>query len=1393
MGFEPSNDTRSIQESLKDRRNQNIERERARLNKQKASQLEARRAECRINPEAYSDCADILGTDGKGLKKGPTKRTWTGAALKGGLQKIKEVGGQALDKLDNDITYEIDRLASGGDEEKIKERGRQRAAREAKLKQIDEGFAKDKSVGAEAIRAVPYVVERLVTAVPDLAVMGADLGQSTVMKMLGQEVDPRDNPFSPEYQDPTPRNFEGPQTDVGKAVADLTTFVAGTIAVSRRLPEIGKDLAGKNRNVLDKFLRTEAGGAIADFMLVGPEDDTLSTTIAKLMPEGPLRDAFSLLATDDDEGLIQRKLKGTAEGVAIGGIAGAGIGALGKLAEKAGLAKIASGAEGLLAGRKAARKALKEGATPEEALAKGVKATEAVADKVAKEQMADAVTENVTFTKVAQNRADTLTGQKEAAERELKGLLVEEQKMRADPADPWNQSADEIASKMKELEVKIKKLDTQIALEKNRQYNGYGVADDALDASDRAANMTPPKTPEQIASAFKATARGERGQNILTDSGIASIVNASDDPELTSRTLKFVQAQVEKDDTILSDPTVYAEADYFMKNLRLDQAIDGMDLETFVKSRGLIQTEGTLTPAGVLMSRKLLADVSGDLYENLKSLMELDSQGKNIGNTYRRGIDDMIAAVRLLQAAGKTTGRTLRAFGGRLTQKRFKELDSELVKGLSEENGEIVEKLQDLAARIESGDRTKALKELRVLVASVSLASKKGTKILPVRKTLLNMGRENWDRMMIQSIFSAPMTQNRNLLGSAVALVERPISLAIAGSVRRDPKMLRQAVAGAAVFKMPVKQLLSSFADGWNGNPKMASEGSKFLEGKAIKIEEYRLAMEKAEGWGEKLLAQTNWITHSALSHTLFDWPLKSIMGIDEMAQLLMYTQQKRMAAMGSAIVAQGDSGTRIGPLFMDAMKKFDEANLVDGEIVNRDLQQWIAAGAYQADNTGASKKFIQAINDLARLDPTGTVKRQIPIISTPIQILKHVGGTTPLGAAGLRYRELTSLVQAGKANETQILELAQLQGRMGISSLVALGAAGVINTIGSENITGYGPQFGSSEAKAWEAANIPRQSIRINGVWVSYAALDPLATILGMAADVPRAAAAWGDTGWADAAGIMAFSLSQGLTNKTSLTGISGLSDLMSFDSKTQMEKFLFNQINNSIPGSGARRAFNKMMEPYQKEYSTVLDRMIDTSGVWVDPISEEDGGYTIDLMTGEKRPRPKAGALGVFVDMQVNTTTPLAEKLLELGFNWNKDLDTVNKIKLKGGMQSDLLREMARLKYSDQMEELVNSRKFKAMEEKEMDWSLEQKWAAADSRESASSGTTAHALGRLHSKIKKQATENLFANNPRWQEALAKKTLLQEDLGVGGGSDSASGRMRPAQSLQELESSLR
>jgi hypothetical protein len=157
-------------------------------------------------------------------------------------------------------------------------------------------------------------------------------------------------------------------------------------------------------------------------------------------------------------------------------------------------------------------------------------------------------------------------------------------------------------------------------------------------------------------------------------------------------------------------------------------------------------------------------------------------------------------------------------------------------------------------------------------------------------------------------------------------------------------------------------------------------------------------------------------------------------------------------------------------------------------EALVKDVTRFAKQATFQADLGDFGRKIVAA-----RAQHPG-LAWLIPFVKTPINIMKDAVSYTPLGFA---MREVVGYNSQGKAILRAIpTDVRMARTAMGLGVVLGLG-----DLLENNQITGSYPNDPAERAK-WMAAQIPEYSIKIGDQWVSYARLEPIATVVGSSVD---------------------------------------------------------------------------------------------------------------------------------------------------------------------------------------------------------------------------------------------------------------------------------------------------
>lgn len=223
----------------------------------------------------------------------------------------------------------------------------------------------------------------------------------------------------------------------------------------------------------------------------------------------------------------------------------------------------------------------------------------------------------------------------------------------------------------------------------------------------------------------------------------------------------------------------------------------------------------------------------------------------------------------------------------------------------------------------------------------------------------------------------------------------------------------------------------------------------------------------------------------------------------------------------------------------------------------------------------GSALQKVQQSNKAAKLVLT--------FIRTPVNIAKYtVRDRTPLGL-------FSSEIRADLASKDPIVRDTTL-ARLSLGTAVSVTAVGLA---AQGLVTGGGPSDPKQRAALYATGWRP-YSLRVGEMYYSYSRVEPLATLLGLTADMyDKAGDVKAEEGAVDqlqaAAGLVVASLSKNLAAKTSLTGLTDLVQAVE-DPDRYGKQYLSKLAASAVPNILAQTA--RMDDPYMREARTLVDQ---------------------------------------------------------------------------------------------------------------------------------------------------------------------------------------------------------
>lgn len=214
-----------------------------------------------------------------------------------------------------------------------------------------------------------------------------------------------------------------------------------------------------------------------------------------------------------------------------------------------------------------------------------------------------------------------------------------------------------------------------------------------------------------------------------------------------------------------------------------------------------------------------------------------------------------------------------------------------------------------------------------------------------------------------------------------------------------------------------------------------------------------------------------------------------------------------------------------------------------------------------------AGDAFTQGVMKVLEAAPV--LKFVLPFVKTPTNILKFGLDRSPLGLAKDSVLALTSSKYRDAFTNGTPAYRAEIIGRMTTAATATAGLAFYM-TNNEGAITGGGPQ-NKEEKDALKATGWQPYSIRIGDKYVSYNRLDPIATPLGILADIlefNKVNAPTNDSDASQALSALLVSMTYNLTDKSYLRGLNNLMNTVR-DPETYGPKLLQDMVGGLVPNT--------------------------------------------------------------------------------------------------------------------------------------------------------------------------------------------------------------------------------
>jgi len=438
--------------------------------------------------------------------------------------------------------------------------------------------------------------------------------------------------------------------------------------------------------------------------------------------------------------------------------------------------------------------------------------------------------------------------------------------------------------------------------------------------------------------------------------------------------------------------------------------------------------------------------------------------------------------------------------------------------------------------------------------------------------------KPTWGDMMyeiwVNGLLSGPITHSTNIISNAATLLwnipERQVaSLIKPGSVRPGE--------AAAMIGGVVESVGDAWRLAWKAFKQDAPQfGASKLENmprQAITAD----ALEVTGIPGRAIdflasavgLGQGKWLDKMGTGIRL---PGRFLMAGDDFFKSIAFRAELRSLAKRQAFREVNELGLT-GKEAARKAKEIEQKILTDPpETIKQDAQEFAAYTTFTRELGTAGSAVQNAVQNV----PFGRVV--LPFIRTPANIFKFAGERTPLALASKAVRD-----EMAAGGERQALALAKIGlGSMTMAYMATLAANG--------SITGGGPKDKvlrkQMELEGWQP-----YSIKAGNEWVSFARIEPLGSLIGMAADAADLMGQLGTKDSAELASALTVAMSRNVANKTFVKGLAGTLNAVTSQDVHVVKSFLEKELPTLMPYSSAMGQTAKVVDPVMRDVKSLLD----------------------------------------------------------------------------------------------------------------------------------------------------------------------------------------------------------
>jgi hypothetical protein len=624
--------------------------------------------------------------------------------------------------------------------------------------------------------------------------------------------------------------------------------------------------------------------------------------------------------------------------------------------------------------------------------------------------------------------------------------------------------------------------------------------------------------------------------------------------------------------------------------------IDDDSFDKLIAARTVTAPDGRVSvdDKGIFGLTYGLKEIASQMTDLAKMAINAEKNGMDISTFGARGIDRGLALMQLEKVANNADSWNLSRRGALrnedvvLSKETQKAIDGNAAKRASIDAN--MKLLKEYRRAILSGDED-ALAKLPAAMRALQMVGNRPEAQLNIWRTLVSANLKNVDSAFVNSILSGPETQARNFNGNLYQAVGHP-TLAYLSRMLPGPenKVVREeAVASLSATFDTFREINQLIPKLWDNQAALLDTESKVFTGYDAKLSQ-NLDRVKAEldsgnlNFAQEFFYNTAATFHDILKSPIFAAVSKTMGTVDQFfgtiaGRQIAYRRAylDTLALMGDAPMTQARN-SKFGQV-LEQQRKQQLAAVFDKDgitILDDEARQLADAYTFRTDkdNTDKLTASLIAISEVPGMKTLG-----LTFVRTPSAILKATAQFTPLLNTALKQR--SKLYKEGSDYYRAYVDGAEALGYVAASSAFFAGMMG--------GITGAGPLRGK-ERDSWLDSNDPFTIKLPLGASIKYQGLEPIATVLGTFADLGGMTQNMGYYTLQDNFFRVFGAFTSNVVNKSYLTQISTLSQLVNMQTPRDFARIAENIASGLVPYHGLRNQTGKLVDTLTRESRSAL-----------------------------------------------------------------------------------------------------------------------------------------------------------------------------------------------------------